>query len=261
MGTPQSSFDDLKSDLLSLGDLKVWSVLVTIFGDLIRGPKDFVPGPLLTAVAGRLGIKPEALRVALHRLRKEGWITVTKEGRISHYGLSTTAQSQTEAVRSQVYPKATPRPETCHLVILDPSAATEPRPEWINLNASTSLAGAPPEGDVLSAAIAISQLPPWVSTKALPTAAAQAFATLATILESPKRPDIAGPALDQLALRILILHQWRRLALGHGTLARAIMPTEWAGHRAAGQVDRWLTAMPPPKAAVIQSIEAVQALG
>ena len=74
-------------DLLKLGEVKVWSVLVTLFGDLAPGQTDHLAGPDVSRLVERLAIKPEALRVALHRLRKDNWIESSKSGRISHLSL------------------------------------------------------------------------------------------------------------------------------------------------------------------------------
>ena len=70
--------ETLIEDLSALEPIKTWSLIVTLFGDLNGQP---VTGKQLGAILGRVGIKTEAMRVALHRLRKEGWIVSTKIGR------------------------------------------------------------------------------------------------------------------------------------------------------------------------------------
>ncbi len=67
--------------LTALPTPRVWSMMVTIFGDLAQAPRDRIDGPLLTRLTDGMGIKPEAVRVALHRLRNEDWITSVKSGR------------------------------------------------------------------------------------------------------------------------------------------------------------------------------------
>ena len=68
-----TAFEAVVSDLR--GDIppRVWSLLVTVFGDLAQDGSA-LPGTVLGEIMSRVGIKPEAMRVALHRLRKDGWI-------------------------------------------------------------------------------------------------------------------------------------------------------------------------------------------
>ena len=83
-----SSPDGFISALSDLGPMRVWSVIITIFGDLVRPRGGVVSAAALNAIGARLGIRPEAMRVALFRLVKDGWIERRKEGRNSFYVLT-----------------------------------------------------------------------------------------------------------------------------------------------------------------------------
>ena len=53
---------------------RVWSFIVTSFGDLTREDDRYISSRTLNRLTAEIGVKPEATRVALHRLRKRtGW--------------------------------------------------------------------------------------------------------------------------------------------------------------------------------------------
>ena len=62
---------------------RVWSVIISLFGDMAQRPNEKISGAALTRIITPMGIKPEAIRVALHRLRKDGWIESVRAGRAS----------------------------------------------------------------------------------------------------------------------------------------------------------------------------------
>ena len=69
----QASDTQQKIDTLTAcGPLKAWSVIVTILGDLCQDQNDRVSGRSLTRIMGAMGISAQTVRVALHRLRRDG---------------------------------------------------------------------------------------------------------------------------------------------------------------------------------------------
>ena len=60
---------------------RVWSFIVTIFGDLAREDDRYISSRTLNRLTAEIRVKPEATRVALHRLRKEDWLESAKFGR------------------------------------------------------------------------------------------------------------------------------------------------------------------------------------
>ena len=65
------NFEASIAQLTDLQNLRVWSIIVSLFGDLAQKTGDQISGTTLTQIITPMGIKPEAIRVALHRLRKE----------------------------------------------------------------------------------------------------------------------------------------------------------------------------------------------
>ena len=76
-------FDQMVKNVLGDAPPRVWSLLVTIFGDLALAKDARLSGASVNALTAAIGIKPEATRVASHRLRKEGWIESHRTGRQS----------------------------------------------------------------------------------------------------------------------------------------------------------------------------------
>ena len=76
------------AQILGVETPRVWSFIVTIFGDLARHDDRYISSRTLNRLTAEIGVKPEATRVALYRLRKEDWLESTKFGRESHYRLT-----------------------------------------------------------------------------------------------------------------------------------------------------------------------------
>jgi len=228
--------------LVNYGELKVWSVVVTILGDLAPRAGMYIPGPALAALTERIGIKPQALRVALHRLRKEGWVEGTKSGRISHYALSEMGRSETEKVESDIYGDAAPMKKKAYMLVIPPRSLEKMPKGTIKLSRDIYLSDhIPPSVDgLLTAAPENHQWPDWVLDAVLPAELAKQHEALTRLLSAdPKEAENLEP-FDRIALRILILHNWRRLVLRRSPLAPLFWDSEWIGVQCQHQVKLWL---------------------
>ena len=246
MDKPTPPYQSLIDDLLAFGDLKVWSVLATIFGDLAAEDGAYLPGPYLSEITGRLGIRTEAQRVALHRLRKDGWITVTKDGRISRYSLSDRARQETEAVYSRVFDDEIDRPTQACLVLARPGRDRSDL-TGARLSNGSILTDARPKdvGDLLVSDIAITDLPDWVRTEVMPPDTQTSYRGLFELLSVDiSIPDM--PKADLLTLRVLTLHRWRRLVLSHSRTAAHLMGPRWIGNACRARVHDILYQAPRP---------------
>ena len=218
VAAPDTPATAMIAALRARGDLKVWSLLVTLFGDAAMAPGAMLSGPQLSEILGLLKIRPEAQRVALHRLRKEGWITAARQGRIGLYGLSAQGREETEAVAAQVYAPAVAPAAARHLVVL-PEGQTTPD-QTLCLGERRFLSPVPGGKDSLSGPLT-GPLPQWVAEAALPTPLLADLQDLDEALDTD--PITPENATDGAALRLLILHQWRRLALRLPPEAEALL--------------------------------------
>lgn len=244
MQMDQTRRPPMLDSLIAFGDLKVWSVLVTIFGDLAPGEGERIDGPVLSALMARIGIKPEAVRVALHRLRNDGWIVSEKSGRVSAYGLSAVARSETQAVRDHIYAPYVPGFDRWFLIVLPGDAPDVVASNWIAIGRRMFVSADKPtdaqEGMITE--FAPSAVPDWMRERVVSKDVQHAFQDLLRIL--PARPNLDGSALDHAVLRMMILHNWRRQVLRITPAAASFMGADWAGARCRRAAHECLKAMP-----------------
>lgn len=83
--------------------LRVWSLVVTVFGDAAAPRGGRMPAAALTAITGRLGVGAGAARTALSRLVADGTLTREREGRASFHRLSPAAAAEVAAASRLIY--------------------------------------------------------------------------------------------------------------------------------------------------------------
>ena len=208
-------------------DLRVWSVIITLMGDLtVMGTPDAdsagVSGQALGKVMAALGIRPDATRVALHRLRKDGWIESTRHGRRSVYHLTQDGLAQTKAVAKRIYGPARAAPKQWHLLVLPPHAEDDGCFDTLiaegfsELMPGVFLGTSAPQAtpDALHLSDPKADLPNWVITTLAPPKLQMDSDQLRKTIEQLPHDILHDlPALDRAALRLVLLHEWRRIAL------------------------------------------------
>ena len=253
----QQPFGQLVDALTQGQSPRLWSFVVTIFGDLAQDEQARISGSLMGTFVGRLGVKPEALRVALHRLRKEGWLESHKQGRSSDYALSPWGRAQSAQASQIIYDRAAlARPDEAWLVLHDPAdKARDPAGEGslYSLSPAASLALRRPRGSDTDLVLRLSAeqpdpIPAWVQLKlcdhSLIDASQDLEQRLAQVLAHRALIDRLSD-LDRMVLRVLIVHSWRRLILKAPLLPAFLFPPAWRGTSCAEQVEALLRALPP----------------
>lgn len=244
--------------LAECGPLKTWSVIVTILGDLLdEGER--IDGRLLRALTGPMGISDEALRVALHRLRRDGWIDTERRGREAAHGMSARGRAETEAVRSTIYARHAPPTGPLTLAVLPPEASVPGIASVLVLSPrSVIVAGPLPAGvdEALTAPVETGRLPGWIADMAAPPPLRAAYGALAEAATSALAAPPPEALTDRAVLRLSVFHQWRRLRLRHGPLPDALLPPDWEGARARDAVMRTLDRFPRPEMAKLSEAAA-----
>ena len=207
------------AQLLGLESTKTWSLIATLFGDL---DGDELSGKAIWSVLEPLGIKPEAMRVALHRLKKDGWIVSQKAGREVIYRLSDQARAETQAARLDVYRPDPKFDAGWRLVMLAPGSDPINGPHVV---LDKALILVPQQAAVPDAALELTMsdpIPVWVEDAMVPRHLRDQAVTLTGLA---KAFLATGPAGDTITARLLFLHYWRKMALRLGTWAHiGIMP-------------------------------------
>ncbi len=240
-------FDRLVTDLRGEDAPRVWSLLVTVFGDMAQDGSS-ISASVLSQITARIGIKPEAMRVALHRLRKDGWIESERRGRSSDYRLSPQGRAESVQASPRIYGDADPT-GACWLVLTDPGGDGTPcdRGIWVTPNIGI-LPALPEGGEVFATQIEDgAELPDWMRAKlcppvtlALARALGARLAQLTVALEAGPMPD----PLQQTVLRVLIVHEWRRIVLKMPLLPDHVWPEGWAAAGCRDKVGRLLDLLP-----------------
>lgn len=238
--------------LTQLGPMRVWSLLVTVFGDL--SDNTALDGPTLTSIMGEVGIKPEATRVALHRLRSDEWITSQRSGRISRYALTAKGQRDSAAARPRIYgrPEKMGRGAQMFLTVangntLDPADYAQIAPRLFVSGLGTAC---PPD----AMALAPIDLPIWLGDQIESDGLREGYDALYTVLAELDGVLTTVTPLQVAVLRVLIVHAWRRLTLKHPDLPRAAHSTNWRGHDCRTLVIALLDRLPRPAQDAIKAV-------
>lgn len=248
-------FDDSVAQLNDPQNLRVWSIIVSLFGDLAQKDGDQISGGALTRIITPMGIKPEAIRVALHRLRKDGWIDSTRSGRVSVHYLTDFGRSQSAAVTPRIYERDPPAPNDWHLLISEEGAGQDTLedvlllPNYVAVNRHTALGHGkiPPNlDDLLAIEVSDISVPDWLKERLFPQDLRLACETLDTALHRIAPPPGTLDAVQIATLRTLIVHRWRRIVLRHPGLPPLFHPSTWTGPSCRRRVFALLDALPSP---------------
>ncbi|WP_299966524.1 PaaX family transcriptional regulator C-terminal domain-containing protein [uncultured Roseobacter sp.] len=245
--------EDLTRALMAQGGQRVWSLLVSVFGDLAAEDGSALGGPVLSAIMGRMGIRSEATRVALHRLRKDGWITSERAGRTSRHSLTRHGRTETLAASRRIYASTADRPQSWRVIITE--AATAESRDALSTADFTPIANriflasgdatAPKDALVLSA----KAVPEWLRRQVTLAGTLADYAALCAILQRIDDVLPEGTQLDpfdRAVLRCLMVHNWRRLVLKQPDLPDGLFTADWQGPRCRDLVTRLLDRFPRP---------------
>ncbi|WP_299355182.1 PaaX family transcriptional regulator C-terminal domain-containing protein [uncultured Shimia sp.] len=221
---------------------RVWSIIVTIFGDLAQRPGDRISGAVLSRLTEPMGIKPEAMRVALHRLRGDGWIRSEREGRTSHYSLTDSGLAQSQAASPRIYQRVIDYPQTWQLSIAPPTrqggkgARDKAMRRKGVLPVVPGVFLAPAQADTVPDSLTmtgdVNNVPDWLRDKIAPQAVMQSYEDLDAALERfavmcEDMPSL-GP-LEVATLRTIVVHVWRKALFSHADLPPSFFPEGWKG--------------------------------
>lgn len=221
--------------------IKVWSLVISVFGDLATDRDTTLSGGFLNALFQHMGFKPETLRVALHRLKKDGWIETEKDGRRTLYRLSEHGLGETQRAYPRVYNTEPPQRQNWYLLILKEPIAEVPD-GWYEIAPRTFLSTTKSD-DVFSIAIGENKIPQWVCYDIAPEDSHEDVAVLNEFLDQVKPTPRADP-WHNLATRSLILHQWRRIALRETSWVQMILQPDGAFAQCHKATHRILNQLP-----------------
>ncbi|MEC7595144.1 MAG: hypothetical protein VYC90_05380, partial [Pseudomonadota bacterium] len=214
---------------------RVWSCIVTIFCDLARADSPYISYRTLNRLTAQIGVKPEATRVALHRLRKEDWLESAKFGRESHYRLTDNGRALSREAAPRIYGAASD--EAWMLAIYDPNKIA---PEGLRISSGMILVTSECAG-AMNLAVT-DPLPLWMVDRLVQADVQSAIHNLhARLAGFSAEPDAAE--LDRAVLRLSLVHEWRRIILRVPDVPDLLFENAFSLGELRGNVQRLLSAL------------------
>lgn len=199
------------------GRLRVWSLVITVFGDIVQHRGGAISTARLGQLLGRVGIERGTLRTALSRLGRDGWVESERKGRTSLYRLSAKGLDRFAPATTRIYgaPRIGPVTKWAFVLRLTPSGGQEVVLSPADIGPGDADCRVIGELSTLSAAYRASLFS---------AAHSSALTALAADLTALRR-EISKP-LDAAAARLLLIHRWRRIVLRFPDLPPQLMPPD-----------------------------------
>lgn len=253
---PVASYDNhlatLVAHLRKRDRLRVWSIIITMFGDAIlpRGGKVWLS--TLIDVCAHLGIEAGSVRAAMSRLAQDGWVLRERQGRKSLYSLSDRGREEFLSASNRIYAPLDRHWDGKWAILIISEEAGEERDLRRTTLRSQGFGAVGPtifirpdlpdspgfasasRGDFLFRA----DLADPADLASLGTlawdlsgldASYQAFEQLyAPLVDDIERAAAPDP-LCAIALRTMLIHDFRRLVLRDPMLPEALVGSDWIG--------------------------------
>ncbi len=240
----QAALDRLIARLHERGRPRVWSLVITIFGDAIAPRQGRVALATLQDILGRLRVESGTLRTAMSRLAADQWVIRERNGRNSFYRLAEEGRHSFDLATRRIYAAGPPQWDGSWTVaIASPGGDAQARRDMIEAGfvrveggvyLRPQTAAAPDAADALAGMLVIhgesadhpetlGMLWPSGEIAAAYLAFIEAHRPLLKALESggSLRP------LDAMAARTLLIHDWRRIVLRDPGLPAALLSKDW----------------------------------
>lgn len=232
------------------GRIRVWSLVITLFGDAIVPRDGEAPLALIQSLMERLSIESGAVRTAMSRLAADHWVERERRGRNSFFRLDERGRHAFDLATRRIYAagppswdgswtvaiagKAPPASDTLELKesgFLKLSDTVFLRPRRVNQDSDLNmlLSGMLViRGESADHPEHIRALWPSAEIAASYDELIEAWRPLARRLERSG----AMRGIDAMAARILLIHDWRRIVLRDPGLPAALLPRDWPGEKA-----------------------------
>ena len=246
-----------------LANISCRTFIVTVFGDVVSQHGDWIWLGSLIETLEPFGYSERLVRTSVFRLVKEDWLEVKKVGRKSYYRLTDSANSHYLKAAKRIYSADTRLSENNWSILL-PSFVEEPKLSslkkqlnWLGFSAISGGVYAHPNFDQTSLDETLKELD--VVDLVIVFSANTIGDQSAKVLKKLVEQKWEMPALQQrytlfidtynqiaqlfnsnfsiskqqcLSLRILMIHEYRRILLTDHELAEDMLPPDWKGHQA-----------------------------
>ncbi|HET7328990.1 MAG TPA: PaaX family transcriptional regulator C-terminal domain-containing protein [Nocardioidaceae bacterium] len=235
------------------------SALFDLFGDHLRGRRGQAPVAVVVRLLGALDIAPPAVRTAVSRMVRQGWLEPVRLPSGPGYALTAMATRRLDEAAARIYrTRSEPWDGRWHLLVVDSSADRGVRDR---LRSGLSFLGYAPlaettwlgaqessEVDTLLSADGVRAHRFRSELDGDPKALAATAWDLDGLARSYRRwlddayqivaPAAGDPTDEQaFAARSRLVHEWRKFLFTDPGLPRDLLPASWPGDRAASFFD------------------------
>lgn len=236
------------------------SALFDLYGDHLRSRGGRARVASLVALLGPLDIAAPAVRTAVSRMVKQGWLQPTRIGRASGYALTARAERRLEEAAARIYRTRDVDgwDARWHLLVPDRPSARAARER---LKSGLQFLGYAPLGD--GAWVAARPSPELTGLLEAEGVHAERFAAAhesddAELVRRAWDLEVVGRAYDRwlvdaralvgalprdpsdrdaFAVRSRLVHEWRKFLFTDPGLPRSLLPERWPGDAAAAFFD------------------------
>lgn len=236
-----NSFESVLEEVQAQRKLRVWSLIMTFFGDAIVPRGGAVSAHTIQLVMERFHIAPGTVRTAFSRLTNDGWVIRERQGRNSIYRLSETGYQPFAAASERIYAAPSSSDKNKQFVLaIAPRLQLDGRETKTHLvspriqlfdSDDQNITKRESEGWFIVEATPHC-IPNWVHEELLPQKLADGFEEMMQQFANV----VAVSPIDSLALRTLLIHEWRRLLLRTPIIPSRILPDHSAIQRCQRQV-------------------------
>ena len=238
--------------------LRANSVLITVYGDVMAGRGQTVWLGSLIQLAGLFGLSARLVRTSAFRLAADDWLSCTRLGRRSFYGLTDAGLQRVQHAEQRIYDFKLPKwdgrwtlvmvasglPASMRLHLkrelrwegfgeLSPNLLAHPHASHTSLKDIIQAAGAVDKVMVLSA-----ESLAGYSAKPLQTVmhatfklddVEKAFKQFVARFEPLLQPATSLSPAEAFFVRTLLIHEYRKVLLRDPNVPQALLPVSWSG--------------------------------
>lgn len=257
-------------------------MVVTVFGDVVSQHSSWLWLSSLIYALEPLGFNDRQIRTSVYRLVHSGWLQVNKVGRCSYYCLTDFAMAHYEKAARRIYAASQADWNENWILVIPVSVPEEKKEEfrksilWQGFNTLVPGLYAHPSSDRSSLDEAIHELGLTSNVIVLNgnIADLNSQSTIKTLIQErwqlselaisyhdflnfyrpicqqivSKTPDIN----DSFLLRVILIHDYRRILLRDPDFPQAMLAQGWVGHEAHDLVKRMYKLLAKPSSAYVE---------